>query len=258
MELGQRIKAARLEAGLSQRQLCGQTITRNMLSLIENGTARPSMETLQYLAGQLGKPMGWFLGEQLPPNREAMARAREAFRHGAWEDALSALDGFKGPDPELEDEKQLLFYLASLNLAEAALQTQRLPYARYLLEQAAQASSPYITAALQCQLQLLQAKAGLEISPDGDEILLTLAGQCLEAQPQRALVLLEAARDHNAADWLWLAGRANCALGHYSLAATQLGAVEHLHPQALPLLEVCFRELGDFEKAYAYACKQRQ
>ena len=39
MDIGSRIKQARLEAGLSQRQLCGDTITRNMLSLIENGTA---------------------------------------------------------------------------------------------------------------------------------------------------------------------------------------------------------------------------
>ena len=37
MTIGQRLKQARLEAGLSQRQLCGDTITRNMLSLIENG-----------------------------------------------------------------------------------------------------------------------------------------------------------------------------------------------------------------------------
>ena len=34
MELGQKIRAARLEAGLSQRELCGDIITRNMLSLI--------------------------------------------------------------------------------------------------------------------------------------------------------------------------------------------------------------------------------
>ena len=61
MELGQRIRAARLEAGLSQRQLCGEVITRNMLSQIENGSARPSMDTLQYLAAQLGKPVSFFL-----------------------------------------------------------------------------------------------------------------------------------------------------------------------------------------------------
>jgi transcriptional regulator with XRE-family HTH domain len=54
MELGQRLRQARLEAGLSQRQLCGDTITRNMLSLIENGSARPSMDTLRCLAARLG------------------------------------------------------------------------------------------------------------------------------------------------------------------------------------------------------------
>ena len=54
MELGQKLRLARQEAGLSQRQLCGEVITRNMLSQIENGTAKPSMETLRYLAGRLG------------------------------------------------------------------------------------------------------------------------------------------------------------------------------------------------------------
>jgi len=55
MELGDKLRQARIEAGLSQRQLCGEEITRNMLSLIENGSAKPSMKTLQYLAGRLGK-----------------------------------------------------------------------------------------------------------------------------------------------------------------------------------------------------------
>ena len=54
MELGQRLRQARQAAGLSQRQLCGDTITRNMLSQIENGTARPSMQTLEILAERLG------------------------------------------------------------------------------------------------------------------------------------------------------------------------------------------------------------
>mgnify|MGYP002509098608 CR=1 FL=1 len=44
MELGQRLKAARLEMGLSQRQLCGDVITRNMLSQIENGRVEPSLK----------------------------------------------------------------------------------------------------------------------------------------------------------------------------------------------------------------------
>ena len=61
MEISQKLKQARLDAGLSQKALCGDRITRNMLSQIENGSARPSMDTLRYLAGQLGKPISYFL-----------------------------------------------------------------------------------------------------------------------------------------------------------------------------------------------------
>ena len=53
MELGEKLRLARLEAGLSQRQLCGDRISRNMLSLIEHGSARPSMDTLRFLAQRL-------------------------------------------------------------------------------------------------------------------------------------------------------------------------------------------------------------
>ena len=47
MELGQRIRQARQEAGLSQRQLCGEEITRNMLSLIENAENDEEKERLR-------------------------------------------------------------------------------------------------------------------------------------------------------------------------------------------------------------------
>ena len=64
MELGEKLRQARLEAGMSQRQLCGDVITRNMLSQIENGSARPSMPTLQHLASRLGKSVGYFLEDK--------------------------------------------------------------------------------------------------------------------------------------------------------------------------------------------------
>ena len=81
MELGEKLRQARLEAGLSQRQLCGEEITRNMLSQIENGSAKPSMDTLRYFAQRLGKPVSWFLEEEgaISPNSQVMAAARAAF-----------------------------------------------------------------------------------------------------------------------------------------------------------------------------------
>ena len=80
MELAQKLKQARLDAGLSQKAICGDRITRNMLSQIENGSARPSMETLRYLAGQLGKPISYFLEDDAvtSPNQTLMEQARSA------------------------------------------------------------------------------------------------------------------------------------------------------------------------------------
>ena len=48
-ELGRIIKEARIARRMTQSEVVGDFITRNMLSQIENGNAAPSMRTLQYL-----------------------------------------------------------------------------------------------------------------------------------------------------------------------------------------------------------------
>ena len=56
MTLGEKIKAARVERHMTQKDVVGDYITRNMLSKIENGSATPSVKTLEYLASALGLP----------------------------------------------------------------------------------------------------------------------------------------------------------------------------------------------------------
>lgn len=260
VELGERIKAARLEAGLSQRQLCGDRLTRNMLSLIENGSARPSMDTLRYFASQLGKPIGWFLEEQavVSPNQERMAQARGCWQRGDAQGVLDSLEGYQGPDGTFDAERGLLGYLATLSVAEQALSLGRLPYARHLLAQAGQWESPYITPAQTQAGQLLLARAGEPAWLDDDPVLLARAQMALKDDPGRCLELLQAAQDRSAAGWLWLAGQARFSLGQYAAAAESLAAVETVQPEAVPMLEICWRELGDFKKAYEYACKGRK
>lgn len=46
-ELGRRLKAARLSKKMTQSDVVGTFITRNMLSQIESGSATPSMKTLE-------------------------------------------------------------------------------------------------------------------------------------------------------------------------------------------------------------------
>ncbi len=121
MELGQRLKEARLAAGLSQRQLCGNQLTRNMLSLIENGTARPSMDTLVYLAARLEKPVSYFLEEtSVSPNQARLSAARTAWESNDPTAALAALDAWESPDPVFDPERYLLEFLCCLTLADGS------------------------------------------------------------------------------------------------------------------------------------------
>ncbi len=77
MTMGEKIRSARLEAGLSQRQLCEGIVTRNMLSQIENGSAKPSLSTLQALALRLDKNVQFFLEDAAAPTPPAHPAQQE-------------------------------------------------------------------------------------------------------------------------------------------------------------------------------------
>lgn len=63
MDIGGKIKTIRIEKLMTQKELSGELITRNMLSQIENGVAQPSLSTVCYLAKRLGVPAGYLLSE---------------------------------------------------------------------------------------------------------------------------------------------------------------------------------------------------
>jgi len=64
VSFGKIIKEIRLEKGLSQKQLAGEDMTREYISLIENGHAIPSEEILRIISKRLDKPIEFFLGEK--------------------------------------------------------------------------------------------------------------------------------------------------------------------------------------------------
>src|SRR5260370_19111924 len=51
-----RVRQARLEAGLSVDRAAGRDLTRQAIFLIEAGRPRPSMRTLEMIAGRTGRP----------------------------------------------------------------------------------------------------------------------------------------------------------------------------------------------------------
>jgi transcriptional regulator with XRE-family HTH domain len=264
MELGEKLKQARLEAGLSQRQLCGEEITRNMLSLIENGSAKPSMKTLQYLAGRLGKSVSYFLEETavLSPNQQIMASARQLYDDGNFAEADQLLESYRAPDPVYDREKEILWVLLRLELAKEAIRQERFLYAAELLKQMP-VDVFYLAEDLhRRRLLLLGSIPGQKVAdllPSIDEELLLRAQETLaDKDLSRAIHLLEAMDHRNSPKWHLLRGTVCLKQEQWSEAADHLQQAEAAFPkEACPLLETCWRELGDFRKAYEYACKQR-
>ncbi|MDH4344998.1 MAG: helix-turn-helix domain-containing protein, partial [Thermoleophilia bacterium] len=52
--LGDRVRALRLSAGLTQTQLAGDRCSKEYMSQIERGKTRPTRETIEWLAARLG------------------------------------------------------------------------------------------------------------------------------------------------------------------------------------------------------------
>ncbi len=265
MELGQKILQLREAAGLSQRQLCGDVITRNMLSRIEHGTVRPSMSTLTYLAERLGKPVSFFLDEQTvtSPNMERMAAARKAYAARDWDGTVVSLEGYEAGDETFDYEKDFLLAKCYLAMAARAVERERLPYAAELLGKAEQAGSrtPYFGPELKRELALLLAQADgrVDLPVDDRELLLRAKTALAEDNPARAGSYLDAAEDQNTPQWNYLRGESYFAYGQYEKAAACYRLAEDRYPkETARRLEVCYRSLEDYKMAYFYACKQRE
>lgn len=271
MELGQKIKEARLQAGLSQRQLCGEEITRNMLSQIENGSARPSMSTLRYLASRLGVSVSYFLEEQAvtSPNQQVMDKARTVRSAGDPGQVLELLAGYQSPDPVFDRERWFLEALSLLDLAEQALAEGKPVYAIQLLEKAKLAgeNTDYYTRSLERRWLLLRFQAEPEKAemlvrqlPDMTSELLLRAKAALEVDdPAGCGRILDAAAPNADSLWNYLRAEAYFAQKAYAQAAEHYRLAEEGYPRKTARrLEECYRELGDFKQAYFYACKVRE
>ena len=261
MDIGARIKQARLEAGLSQRQLCGEVITRNMLSLIESGRARPSMDTLRYFAGVLGKPMGYFLEEQAvtSPNQQVMEAAENALKSGDFSGVLEILKDYKEGDGLFDGRKNAVQAMACTALAQQAHAQGKPGYALSLLEQADEAAGPSRERVLlRYEIRPDRAKELCQqLPPITQELLLRAQGALESGKAGVAAQYLDACEERSGR-WFLLRGRAHIAAGQFQAAVGCLKRVESEFPQVCyPLLERCYKEQGDFQKAYEYACKRR-
>lgn len=89
MNIGEKIKKLRTSKLMTQKELAGDEITRNMLSQIETGASVPSLGTLLYLAERLGVPPGYLvsdseMNETFYKKYSSYPSIIRAFKSGEW------------------------------------------------------------------------------------------------------------------------------------------------------------------------------
>ena len=106
MNIGERIRELRISKLMTQADLAGDHITRNMLSCIENGSTNPSLSTIIYIAGRLGVPAGFLLAEQGDEmayrKMSNLSNIKKAYTTGDVQSCRSlCLSGCPEPDDEI-------------------------------------------------------------------------------------------------------------------------------------------------------------
>ena len=117
-DIGEKIKRERQRAGLTQSQLAKDHISRNMLSMIEKGDAKPSIDTLTHISNTLDIPAGLFFSsddktDALYNKINVITKAKKLFAEGMFYECAQICRSVP-----FDDEISYLLAEAELALAE--------------------------------------------------------------------------------------------------------------------------------------------
>ncbi len=120
-EIGHIIKEARLAKKMTQSQVVGNFITRNMLSQIESGTAVPSIKTLEYLSKKLDISIHLLTPEDRKlsitddnGDSKAILKAKSLYRSGDYRGAAAAVKSLLDPAHLFYDEACAVYTMSCL------------------------------------------------------------------------------------------------------------------------------------------------
>ena len=269
--ISQKIRRARLEKGLTQGELAGDEITRNMMCRIETGTATPSRATLAYLAERLDLPLLYLLDDTLTLDECAkhlyMSDVRREFKEGHYAEALRLIrKHFK----DYDDETALIAAHCLLSEAEKKLHNGNLESADKTIKEALSLTEKtvYPTSDIRASLSLLSALASNVQSPRyeiDEESYLHLRNDSV-MQDLYAYLTDDASSCREPLYLAHIKAREYLRARDYRSALARLQALEERrladNMSAILIfriytdLETCYRELGDFQNAYRYAGKR--
>ncbi len=283
MTLGQRIRSARVERGMTQKQLVGDHITRNMLSKIENDSATPSVRTLEYLAHRLELPVSYFIADSRysdGSSPDGLDEMRKAYKEGRYTDCIQLLE--KSREVGTTDEGYLLRARSDLGAAHEALEEGNVALAKEYADSADYYNKQgiYYSAAVDAEMSLILAECALKLDISEFEYNAKEYEQAVRAisfsdrykldkseylirqnETELAHKLLDEVKtsdDIMNTRKLYLTGLCLMTEGNFSDAIEPLKKAEELNESTAidAALEKCYMELDDYKMAYFYASKQ--
>lgn len=255
MKLGEKIRKARLALGMTQSELAGDFITRNMLSQIENGLAMPSLQTALYIADKLGLDAGilfsegdnksvYFVSRKLP-------ELKTMFAKGEYDKCIeTCLE-----NSEECDEANYILAECYMKKAYDAYNKGKLRHALKFGENALKYGSKTFYSsdcikqkndALEVMISILTPY--LKQTKHKNEVKKYLVDYFVENSEKKSLYFTQ-----NEARLLMVSGKYSDAL---NILKELLKEKEYSVPFEYTLycdLEECYREIKDYENAYTYS-----
>lgn len=282
--IGERIREARVRAGLTQAQVAKGRYTAAYISALERGLSKPSMAALTFLGERLGVSVPDLVADERPAAKRLEADLRLAA--GDYQDALDLYDSLleservegrmhaellrgraealcrlgRGHDAiqPASDSAEAFDRIGARS--DAALARYWLAFAQYQEDNPAEARGIL-------QQLLADERAGLEVAPDFRFRLLTALGnvEAWDGETNRALAYMEEARSLLADGSLrqraaFLSGLAlqyrhagdlerSIMAGHESLALYRTADAQREEAALENNLAITFVELGNLERA---------
>ena len=141
-KIGEKIRSLRNAKRMTQSELAGDQITRNMLSLIENGSALPSLQTIMYISERLGVPAGIFLardGEEIIYRKMTeLDKIKKTYQKGEYKLCASMCEILL--EDEQDDEVSFMLAKSYLEIGREAFNLGRLHQSCEALDLACNAS----------------------------------------------------------------------------------------------------------------------
>jgi transcriptional regulator with XRE-family HTH domain len=242
-QIGERLRKARLAAGLTQQQLAEGRYTKAYVSALENGLSRPSMAALNHFSRRLGIPASKLLNDE--PATWARLEADLALASGRWDDALAAYGQLLEAAVSRDARAELLS-----GKAEALVRSGRGREAASVAAEAAElfrAAGREIDATL-ADYWLAAAEYQLENTAEARALLQAILAKVragLKVEPGFHLRLVMALSSNESRD-----GNHAVALAYLEEVRGLAGALDDRRRAAyLHDLAYSYRETGDFEAA---------